>query len=175
MKIGAALCLAIILLFPALGSAEFYRYRDENGVTRFTDNLQEVPEDQRPKLHRYREADDDLTPKQREEKAKARAAAEAQARKAEKEKRGKDRILNVRIDSPEDLQRIKTELDDQYEFLMKRKKTIESERDRLTTPEEVRAWQGKVSSLNGEIRKFEEQRRLFVKKAAEFNALQKSK
>lgn len=55
------LCLAVLLFAnPVLG--EFFKYRDSNGVLRFTDNLAEVPPDQRPKAKSYKEADDYLTP-----------------------------------------------------------------------------------------------------------------
>ena len=35
--------------------AEFYKYKDANGVLRFTDTLSEVPEDQREKVDKYQE------------------------------------------------------------------------------------------------------------------------
>ena len=36
-------------------SAEIYKYRDADGVLRFTDNLQEVPKDQRKQVEQYQE------------------------------------------------------------------------------------------------------------------------
>ena len=35
--------------------AEFYKYKDANGVLRFTDTLSEVPEEQREKVNKYKE------------------------------------------------------------------------------------------------------------------------
>ena len=77
MLIG--LCLAVLLLAnPVLG--EFYKYRDRNGVLRFTDNLADVPVDQRPDAQSYKEPDDYLTPYQKKERAeKARREAEMAA------------------------------------------------------------------------------------------------
>ena len=43
------------VLAPAPAAAEFYRYRDQNGTVRFTDNLTEVPPEQRADLKTYRE------------------------------------------------------------------------------------------------------------------------
>ena len=37
-----------LLALPVLCSAQIYRYIDENGVPCFTDNIDKVPEDQRP-------------------------------------------------------------------------------------------------------------------------------
>ena len=47
--------LLILLVLPMLASAEIYKYRDQNGVLRFTDNLTEVPVDQRENIDQYQE------------------------------------------------------------------------------------------------------------------------
>ncbi len=82
MKITAPLVLTLIIaLFPNPGHAEFYKYKDANGILHFTDDLNEVPEDQRPDVWRYKEADDDLTPVQRYEKQQREKAARRNAEK----------------------------------------------------------------------------------------------
>jgi flagellar biosynthesis/type III secretory pathway protein FliH len=48
------LIMATVLATPA--AAEFYRYRDKSGTIRFTDNLAEVPPEQRANLKAYRES-----------------------------------------------------------------------------------------------------------------------
>jgi len=55
MKTIYFLIVVALIGFPYQALADFYRYVDKNGVRRFTDNLSEVPEDQRPKVHRYSE------------------------------------------------------------------------------------------------------------------------
>ncbi|MGE0084784.1 MAG: DUF4124 domain-containing protein [Desulfococcaceae bacterium] len=45
----------VFLLISAPCSAEFYKYRDETGAIRFTDDLSLVPEDQREKASGYSE------------------------------------------------------------------------------------------------------------------------
>lgn len=52
MRTLIASLLAITLLIPVAAFGEFYRYKDENGTMRFTDNLLEVPVDQRPKIYK---------------------------------------------------------------------------------------------------------------------------
>ena len=47
------LVMATVLAAPA--AAEFYRYRDKSGAIRYTDNLTEVPPEQRANLKAYRE------------------------------------------------------------------------------------------------------------------------
>jgi len=50
-------CLIIIaLLLPLRLCAEFYKYVDSKGVTRFTYNLADVPENQREQVDHYKES-----------------------------------------------------------------------------------------------------------------------
>lgn len=44
-----------LLLVPDSSFAEYYKYRDENGVIRFTDNILEVPKSQQENVEAYRE------------------------------------------------------------------------------------------------------------------------
>jgi chaperonin cofactor prefoldin len=46
----------IILVYPLLIHAEFYKYVDSQGVTRFTYNLADVPEKQRKEVDHYEES-----------------------------------------------------------------------------------------------------------------------
>ena len=172
------MCWGLMLVFmlacgPTAANGEFYRYKDENGVLRFTDNLQEVPADQRPGLKKYKEAEDDMTPAQLEKKRRQEAEAAQRAKIRSEQARKGNEIEEARIDSHKDLERVKADLDEEHESLMNRKAGLQAERDTLTTAEEVRAYQEKIRNLNEEIKRFEERRRQFVKKADQFNALKK--
>ncbi|MBW2364880.1 MAG: DUF4124 domain-containing protein [Deltaproteobacteria bacterium] len=57
------------VLFPAATHAEIYRYTDQNGVLRFTDNIANVPESQRKNVLSYPETDDISKPELIEIKA----------------------------------------------------------------------------------------------------------
>lgn len=50
MRAGLFLILTLSLLFPALGQAQVFKYIDQNGAIAFTDNIENVPEDQRPNM-----------------------------------------------------------------------------------------------------------------------------
>ena len=52
---------AMVFFFSILANAQIYRYTDEEGVVRFTDDLAQVPPDQRPKTEQYQEYDTDST------------------------------------------------------------------------------------------------------------------
>ena len=48
MKFITFLIVTIIVLFGVCASGEVYKYVDQKGNVHFTDNLNQVPEDQRP-------------------------------------------------------------------------------------------------------------------------------
>ena len=59
------LLLMVFIVHPA--DADIYKYRDVQGVIRYTYDLAEVPEDQRPQVQTYEEAA--LAPEPASEKA----------------------------------------------------------------------------------------------------------
>jgi len=58
MRLLYALLFLICMLLPSSVLAEYYQYRDQNGVLRFTDNLADVPEDQRQQIESYTESEE---------------------------------------------------------------------------------------------------------------------
>ena len=69
-----AFVLALVLIaFPAVALAQFYRYVDEQGKIRYTDDLANVPADQRSAVREYEEPDTEPPPKKENEKKKEEA------------------------------------------------------------------------------------------------------
>ncbi len=162
MLIG--LCLAVLLFAnPALG--EFYKYRDGSGVLRFTDNLAEVPPDQRPGAKSYKEADDYLTPYQKQERAgKERREAEIAAKeKAEVSfEAQQDRRMN--------LNKTRLELDKEYGELMREKEALKKEKGQATSPEQQTAYKKRVNALNKRIIEYDSRRNKYEANIKRFNA-----
>jgi len=50
MRAGAVASLGVVLLFPALGVAQIYRWQDEQGIVHFTNTLERIPESYRSQL-----------------------------------------------------------------------------------------------------------------------------
>jgi len=149
-------------------SGEYYRYYDENGVLRFTDNMAEVPVDQRPQVKRYGE-EANRAPEQPAGEAEVQRRQDLQENSA----RESAPVRSADIQSAEDLRGVREELDEDYADLQRRREALQAERDTLTTPEEVRAYQQKVRELNESIQRFETRRQEFIQKAKEHNALVK--
>lgn len=148
--------LLILLLVPALSFAEFYKYRDKDGVLRFTDNLVDVPEDQRPKVDNYSEPDDFLTPQEKKKKAIQKEKASKKIRKGSGSLTKDSSFMG--------LNRVKTELDAEHADLVRTKQAMNREKNTLSSIEAVREYQDKVRSLNERIVDYEKRRTEFKRK-----------
>lgn len=155
-KLIVFILMLILMLVPALSFAEFYKYRDKDGVLRFTDNLVDVPEDQRPKVDSYSEPDDYLTPQQKKKKAVQKEKASKKIRK------GSGRL--TKDSSFMGLNRVKTELDAEHADLVRTKQAMNREKNTLSSIEAVKKYQDKVRSLNKRIVDYEKRRTEFKRK-----------
>lgn len=153
-------------MLPASVMAEFYRYRDANGVMRFTDNLDEVPRDQRPAVASYNEPDDFLTPEERQKKAEeAAAAANTKPTSAfDAEQNERMRLNKVRI-----------ELDAEYGDLMKEKEAVAKMKAAAKDDVARKAYRDKVIALNKRITAYETGRKAYEDAMDAFSAAEKVK
>ncbi len=142
--------------------AEFYQYTDESGVIRFTDDLTQVPEEQRPKVKKYLEPDDSLTPEQRAQKA-LNAGQESAAEEKLEISGGEYLVEFERLDKK------KTGLDQRYTELTKERNDLAKEKETISSEAELKAYNEKISSLNNRITAFEAEREAFSKEVDAFN------
>lgn len=152
---------------PSLG--EFYKYKDENGVTRFTDNLAEVPPAQRPEVDAYSEPSDFITP------------AQPQPQKSDRRDRGEafknrltEEVEKEKADSPEQraaqLRDEKKRLEIEYNEIMEQQKVLSAERETLKTPASYRVYNKKQKRLRERAEDYEERRKLFEEEVKAFNS-----
>lgn len=117
--LGTALVLALALASPA--RADVYKYKNKNGVVVFTDKLSDLPPDRREYYNKLREerdakdreAEQRLTPEQR------------QAREAE---RNKEETLRKRAEAEDDARR-KVAIEQELMALKSRSQSLEGRRD----------------------------------------------
>lgn len=156
----AVICVG--LSAPAF--AEFYQYRDENGVLRYTDNYVDIPVQQRKKIKRFAEPDDNLTAEQiaeREQLRKERemkAAAEVQAAQ--------------RLQLKKSLHQSKAELDKTRAQLMSERKALEKEKETvsMSDPQNAKAYQDKVIDFNRRLAQYRKRLKDFSEAAKAYNA-----
>jgi|GEM_PF-6770059 len=62
MRTNFMLLITVLLLYPALSSAQVYKYTDKNGAVAFTDNIENVPEPQRPQIQKIESSSSPVIP-----------------------------------------------------------------------------------------------------------------
>ncbi len=129
--------LLVLMILPALVSAEIYKYRDQNGVLRFTDNLAEVPVAQRERMEQYQEI-----------KTTADTAVQAPANTSEKEAAQDARAAEKELTDE------KGALDNEYSQLMEMRNSIEAA-PQPSTPEEIAAHKKKIQDYNIQLNIYE--------------------
>lgn len=162
MRFRYVLLILIVAWFLTPVYAEYYRYKDENGVLRYTDNIADVPESQREKIDSYYEAKDYLTPEERADKAKRETQLQESDRKASQDiKERKNTATGKLLDRSlvEEFNRIDAELSKKYSEMMKERTILEKEETDLKTAKQINAYRKKVTDFNRRIADYEKRRK----------------
>ena len=167
------ICATLMMIIGGLNSAnaEIYKYRDAQGVVRYTYDLAEVPEDQRPKVQAYDEEPADSEPESGESITPAKAS--------EKEPEKEDLIVDEK--KIEELNQRKKDLDAEFAELMEEKYKLVKEKEKLADSlagrdtKAVAEYDDKVKKLNQKIAEYQKRRDAFQKETEEVQkALEKS-
>jgi len=158
--------LIVSVWFPTTVCAEFYKYRDQNGVLRFTDNIADVPKDQRVGVETRQEIKSNETPAdfsqttrpEVEERQKALATPVFQEPQDEAE-----------LLSAQELSQKKAALDEEYANLMKEKRALLESKKNIKNVSGSKAYNKKAEVLNQKIADFDKRRQAFTKQADAFN------
>ena len=143
----------IIGWISSLLYAEFYKYTDSNGVVRYTDNLGDVPIEQREKVHSYIEIQFIEKPESQTEKDNTKKVQDV---------KGLD-------DWSKKIKKQRADLDEEYKSLTKEKSQLLVEKDKLTTPELKLKYNQKVKQLNDRIKNYQEKIARFQQSLTQFN------
>jgi flagellar biosynthesis/type III secretory pathway protein FliH len=165
MRFRWALILVIAMTMATPAAAEFYRYRDKNGTVRFTDNLTEVPPEQRANLKAYRET---VSP------APSRTADEADASVQLPEPETTDAEVDEDRKAAEEtaarLRQRQEALIREYEALQKERAAL-AKRDgqRVNNAQQARYAEA-VEALNAKIRDYQQRREAYEQEVQAHNA-----
>lgn len=139
-----ALLVCSLTLMSASSFAEIYKYRDANGVLRFTDNPLEVPKDQQQSVQTYREA-------QILEEAGPAAEVEGMPEIAAKLEAEKERLAQV------------------FGALEAERRQLEEEAKVERTEADNDVFEQRIKDYNLRLQQYEESRRLFQEKVDVYN------
>ena len=149
-----SICL-LVIIFAAPASAQFYKYIDEEGNTRFTDDINLVPADQRKNIKSYEES--------YSEPEETQANVEKEEAPPEQESTTEtptDAVTAVDSGTLEDqrvrLDALKKEIDAEYNALIEAKKNLAQEKEKAATREEILQYNKKVEDLNQRVRDYQQ-------------------
>lgn len=182
------LLAGVFVLLATSAFGEYYQYTDESGNARFTDNLYEVPENQRPAVKTFESVgpvpvdapavsaegaptdDDEAAPAEDDETAPAEPdAAETSVASPDTGEK------TFEMDAAE-LNRLQKELGETRISLEQEKSSLELQapKDDATTNEKI-AYSMQIEALNEKIQQYEKDIKTFEEKVAAFNNRKKQK
>ena len=145
MKVLKIFVLISFFLFSVSASAEFYKYTDEDGNVRFTDDINQVPEEQRSRIHSYVESESEEVAEQE--------TTQENPEKSEQQENFPDLTENdAEAGSPEELKSridaIKQEIDQEYKALLKEKEQLSEEKKQVKTRAQIESYNKRIESYN---------------------------
>jgi len=178
MRLAMGLAILTVASFPTVARGEFYRYIDGNGNVRFTDNLANVPPEQRTRVEEYKEVVPDR-PSLKEEEAKGKGqddgkgtepeAAEGTA-KTDTETGSAEGTAKAGPEAGSAVDEGKTEgmredlkdeglrLQEEYDALMEEREKLDKAASTRLTPAAQRGLVDKIKDFNARIQDYEKRR-----------------
>lgn len=141
MKKTALLLLPLIIFLCGPVSAEFYKYTDQDGNVRFTDDLSKVPRDQRPNVTSY-------------EESQSTSPIASPAEKPEPDQSASEQKSETDTSIDALYKQIKNKQDDlekEYKAILKEKARLETEANKEKSVEETVEFNREIKNLNERI------------------------
>ena len=145
----------ITMVFTTSAYAEFYRYVDEHGNVMYTDDLSNVPPDQRDKVRPYEESESEPPP--------------VEPKKAESPETGKADMTSELEKERQRLQEQEKALNQEYEDLMKMRSQLNEEKGTAVTNAQIKAYNQQIIDFNRRIQAYEKKRDALANEVKTFN------
>jgi vacuolar-type H+-ATPase subunit I/STV1 len=152
--------LMIFLLMAGSAWGEIYKYIDQNGQPRWTDDLSQVPKAQRASAQHFEGV------KKQPPDAKGQPSA-SPAGKAQNQ--AVDKAHQAVAPSRDALEKEKADLDSQYQQLLQERKALEQLKAKAQSPADRSALKKRISAYNDKTDHYENQLNAFNKKIQTYN------
>jgi flagellar motility protein MotE (MotC chaperone) len=158
------------LMFSVSAAAEFYKYVDEDGNVRFTDDINQVPAAQRAKIHSYVESVSEDAPEQEAtQKNQANQTDQAASDQQTNFPDLSDEEQQSLGDAKKQIERLKSEMDQEYETLLKEKQQLAKEKKQAKTRVQIIEFNKKVESMNKRVEAYEGKGKVYKAQVDAYN------
>lgn len=161
MNFGRWLILLSLLLFSMSASAEYYRYIDKDGNVHYTDDLTNVPKNQRTDINEYNGFQGDPYDQQKDEQKAEQLIEEEQVKN--KPDISDFSEIKKRLDQE------KEKLDEDYRALMEEKKEIAKDKDQYRSKSSAKKYNKVILEFNEKIEDYERRKKLFNEEVEKYN------
>ena len=167
MKLINLLIFLIIILFSAAASAQFYKYVDENGNIHFTDDINEVPVEQRDNIRSYVESESDADIP---EENRPHEQPQEDTQQANSTGLPDDTETESLENTRNRLEALKQDLDNEYQMLVKEKEKLAKDKEKAVTREQIIEYNKKVDSLNERVKMYDQKGKEYKTQVDAYNA-----
>ena len=159
----------IIVFLSAPASAQFYKYIDEDGNIRFTDDINQVPENQRATVKSYEEAVSDTDVATEADQSNGEVSTNAQ-QKAAAAGAAVDIDLGDLDAAYNQLKALRQEIDKEYKDLVVEKETLAKGKAEAKTREQVLEYNAKVKQFNERAKVHQQKSKKYEAQVDAYNA-----
>jgi len=173
MKLWGWIIVLTLIALPGFASGEFYRYVDQEGKTHYTDDIANIPADQRSRVSEYedvshrsslKEETETTTP---EEESREPAVSGPEVMRPQGEPGvGEDETKTVE----QRLRETGTALEQEYQALMEERKQLDEAAKRPLTPTSREKLVEKIREFNSRSNDYKERREAFNQDVEAYNA-----
>ena len=165
MNFGRWIILISIVLFSMSASAEYYRYVDKDGNVHYTDDLTNVPENQRTDINEYTGFQDGSNDQEKDEQK-----SEKSNPLIEKEEEKNRSDINDFSEIKKQLDQEKEKLDEEYRALMEEKKEIAENKNKYRSKSQAKKYNKVILEFNEKIADYERRKNVFNEEVENYNS-----
>ena len=164
MNFGRWLISLLLLLFSVSASAEYYRYIDKDGNVHYTDDLTNVPENQRTDINEYTGFQGGPYDQQKDEQE-----IEKKPPILDKEQVKSGQDTADFSETKKRLDQVKEKLEAEYSALMAEKKEIAENKNKYRSKSRAKKYNKIILKFNEKIEDYERRKKLFNEDVEKYN------